>query len=91
MIVNQCMREGIPLPQRIENAPSLLPGLELYYIAFTDLMASRQTGFGLGPIWWDTIQRYCDVHGIVGEQAEDMHYHIREMDTVYMKHHSKKK
>ena len=85
------MREGIPLPQRIENAPSLLPGLELYYVTFMDLMASRNSGFGIGPIWWETVQKYCEVHGIEGDQAEDMHFHIRNLDTEYMKFSAKKK
>ena len=84
------MREGVPLPQRIENAPSLLPGLDLYYIGFMDLMASRQVGFGMGPIWWITVHQYCEVHGIVGLQEEDMHYHIKNLDTLYLKHHAKK-
>jgi hypothetical protein len=84
------MKERIPLPSKIQNAPVLLPGLELYYIAFNDLMASRMTGFGMGPLWWSTIQQYCDHHGIVGMQAEDMQYHLRELDAVYLTHVNKK-
>lgn len=84
------MREGLPLPQRIENAPSILPGLELYYTGFMDLMSSRQVGMGYGPIWWETVQRYCDHAELGYEQTEAMHYHIKNLDTVYLKHLSKK-
>lgn len=89
-IIDQCMREGIPLPDRIQNAPSLWAGLNLYYNGFHDLSASRMTGFGLGPIWWSTIQQYCDSLGLSEEQTETMHHHIREMDTAYLKHMAKK-
>lgn len=84
------MREGIPLPDRIQNAPSLWPGLTLYYNGFMDLVASRMTGFGLGPIWWSTIQTYCEAMGLSEDQTEAMHHHVKEMDTAYLKHMSKK-
>ena len=84
------MREGLPLPQRLENAPSLLPGLELYYMGFMDLMASRQVGFSVGPIWWETVQKYCETYRLGEEQTEDMHYHIRNLDTVYLDYQQKK-
>jgi hypothetical protein len=80
----------MPLPQRIANAPSLLPGLEVYYIGFMDLQASRQTGFGLGPLWWGTIQEYCEKKELSVEQTEAMHFHLRNLDTIFLKHHEKK-
>lgn len=84
------MREGIPLPHKIENAPSLLPGLELYYIAFIDLMASRQMGFAVGAIQWEVVQYYCDSHRLRKDQCDDMHYHIKNLDTFYINHSAKK-
>ena len=84
------MKHGLPLPEKIENAPSLWPGLELYYIGFMDLMASRQMGMGVGPITWGTIQEYCDKKGLDSEQTEAMHSHIRDMDQVYITHAQKK-
>ena len=84
------MRDRLPLPDRIQNAPSLMVGLELYYEAFMDLMASRMTGFSIGPIWWQTVQNYAEAQGFSSDQRGDLHYHIREMDTVYMQHMAKK-
>lgn len=89
-IIQQAVKHGLPLPEKIENAPSLRPGLELYYIGFMDLLASRQVGMGMGPIWWTTIQEYCEKKGLDLEQTEAMHHHISAMDNVYMKHSQKK-
>lgn len=90
MIIEQAEKHGLPLPEKIENAPSLLPGLELYYAGFLDLMASRQVGMGIGPLWWGTIQDYCDRKGLDEEQTEAMHFHLKMMDIVYLKHMQKK-
>ncbi len=85
------MRSGLPLPDRIQNAPSILPGLELYYKGFLDLNTSRAfTGFGIGPIGWLVIEQYCNVMELEQEQREDMHHHIAALDAVYMKHMQKK-
>lgn len=84
------MSHGLPLPEKIQNAPSLKPGLELYYLAFQDLMASRSTGMGMGPIWWSTIQTYCEAKGFDEDQTFAAHQHLKAMDTAYLKHVTKK-
>jgi len=83
-IIGQSMKHDLPLPEKIANAPSLLPGLELYYQAFDDLMSSRQLGMSVGPLSWETVQKYCDFMSLGPVQTEAMHYHMREMDTVYL-------
>lgn len=80
-----------PLPEKIANAPSLLPGLELYYKGFMDLISSRMIGMGPGPIWWDTIQTYCERTNLDDIQTEAMHHHVKNMDEVYLKHVDSKK
>lgn len=89
-IITQSIKAGWDLPEKIKNAPSLLPGLELYYNGFKDLEASRQIGFSPGPIWWQTVQEYCDKMGLDEEQTEAMHYHVKALDTVYLKNMMKK-
>jgi hypothetical protein len=84
------MSHGLPLPEKIQNAPSLRPGLELYYIAFQDLMASRPVGMGVGPIWWSTVQTYCEAKHLSEDQTDAMHNHIKAMDAAYLKHMNKK-
>jgi len=86
------MRENRPLPERIQNAPSLNAGLELYYKAFMDLMGTRQIGGfgGIGPIGWDVIQYWGESSGLSSDQKEALHYHVKAMDEKYIAHYSKK-
>lgn len=78
------------MPEKIQNAPSLMPGLELYYLGFLDLMESRIAGMGVSPIWWNVIQAYCEANGLDEFQTFAMHYHIKNMDRAFIKHQNKK-
>lgn len=87
----QAVKSGLPIPSRIENAPSIAPGLELYYMGFLELTSSRSMGgFGIGPIPWLAIEQYCRMMELDAEQAEAMHHHVTEMDRAYIKHQQKK-
>lgn len=83
-ILEQCQRERLPLPDRIQNAPQLDIGLELFYGAFFDICNCR-TGMGDGPISWQVVQEYAMVNEFDDEQIDDLHYHIAKMDEAYMK------
>lgn len=85
------MREGLPLPSRIKNAPQLIFGLALYLQAFNNLTYSRSYGFVPGPIPWSAIEDYCLKYGLDEEQAQDMHYYIRVMDNAYLEYLDKKR
>ena len=90
-IIRQAVRSGLPLPDRIQNAPSILPGLELYYIGFLDLTSSRSLGgFGIGPIPWLAIEQYSQVMELDEDQRFAMHHHVAEMDKAYIRHMQKK-
>lgn len=89
-IMEQCLREGLPFPDKIANAPNLLQGLELYYHAFNDLSDSRQMGMEMGPIPWKVVHDYCVSYGIDGDQKEEMHYHIKQLDSAFLDFHKKK-
>ena len=86
VIIEQCAREGLPLPDAIKNAPSLWPGLSLFYIAFMDLTTCRAMGNIEGPIPWLAVNAYCDAKGIRGDQRADMLYHVGSLDRTYMKY-----
>ena len=81
---------GLPIPETIQNAPELRIGLQLYLSAFMDLSSSRAVGMGIGAIPWVAVHDYCERLEIVGEQREDMMYHIDQLDGVYIKHRSEK-
>jgi hypothetical protein len=86
-IIEQCIRYRQPLPDKIANAPRLLLGLEMFYVAFADLTTCRYPGDKIdGRISWKAITDWCDAFGIVGEQREDVYHHIFKMDEVYLDH-----
>ena len=87
----QCFREGLPLPERIANAPALGLGLEIFYIGFHDLSSSRSVGMDIGPISWQTINDYCRSLDLPEEQALAMHFHVGKMDAAFLEYRRKKK
>lgn len=82
----QCQREGLPLPQKIANAPGLHMGLELYYDAFWELNTCRRVA-----IPWSEIVRYANEYDLNEEQRIWLSYLVRELDQAYLKHHAPKK
>ena len=65
-------------------------GLELFYMAFMDLTSCRGQSYGSeGPIGWLSINDYCRVHGIIGEQREDLIYHVQRLDAAYLEYKTK--
>lgn len=91
-IIQQCMRERLPLPESIANAPQLHLGLELYFDAFFDLSTCRTVGLaGAGPIPWSSIRDYAVTFELSEEQMEDLFYYVRVMDNAFMAYHRPKK
>jgi len=81
----------MPLPDRIQNAPELFLGLELFYVAFMNLSSCRSQGYGTeGPIGWLQINDYCITYGIIGEQRDDLIYHVQHLDETYLGFKTKK-
>jgi len=85
-ILDQCYKHRMPIPDKIQNAPQLLDGLDLYYTGFMDLTTCREIGMVEGPISWTNMAGYCKFHNITGEQAEDFLYFVSRMDSTYLKH-----
>lgn len=84
------MRDGLPLPKKLANAPELEPGLQFYLGAFYDLDSCRQAGFDIGPIPITAIMLYGQLVGCEGEDYDDLINHVRALDGVYMEHMRKK-
>ncbi|WVW77405.1 tail chaperonin [Stenotrophomonas phage vB_SmaS_Bhz59] len=78
------MRFGMPVPDRIANAPDLDMGLGLYYQGFLDLTSCRQIGMGIGPISLLSVLEYCVINGIEGEQREDFVWLVTHLDAKYL-------
>lgn len=85
------MRQGMPIPKRIQNAPVLLMGLEVFLVGFLDLTGSRQLGMGgSGPIPWAAVREYCLLTDLDEDQMDDMHYHIGRLDAVWQNYQAQK-
>lgn len=86
-IARQAYVNRHPLPDRIENAPKLLPGLELYLVAVLDLDSERLEG----QIPWSSIAHYSDFYGFDEWQSEDLFYFVRALDGVILDRRAKKR
>lgn len=82
-ILEMAAKQGMPIPPSIENAPELLPGLEIYYHAFLNLTTDRTFGMAEGPIPWSAMDRYARRHGIEGFDFDRFVVIMRIMDTAY--------
>lgn len=83
-IAKQAVRSGQPIPDRIANAPELLPGLQLYMQAFFDLDSERSHAMGLVVIPWSSIASYAQTFEFDEMQTEDLLYFIRRMDSSHI-------
>ena len=88
-IREQAKLTGAKRPDRIANKPEVINGLEMYWKAFTDLMADRELGMGEGPIRWTAISDWAARRGINGDDFERLVFLLREMDSVYMEHRNR--
>jgi len=84
------MRERLPLPDRIANAPQMYLGLELYYDAFWELGSCRALGWSVGPIPWVAINDYAVAFDLDEEQRETLSYMVRVLDQAYLGYHAPK-
>lgn len=78
------MRERLPLPKAIQEAPMLHMGLELYYDAFLELTTCRPIGMAMGSIPWNVIKDYAVAFNLDEEQRADLFYYIRMIDNAYL-------
>lgn len=82
-IIEQALMRGLPVPDMIRNAPELLPGLDLYFVAFLELSTCRPaTMAGVGPIPWTAIDQYAVAGGFTGDQRGTLFYCVRAMERA---------
>ncbi len=84
-IAKQSFRAGQPLSERIQNAPELRIGLQLYIQAFFDLDSERSHAQGLAAIPWTSINEYAKVFDFDEEQTDDLFFFIRKLDASHLK------
>lgn len=89
-IIEQAAQQGFPLPDKIANAPELLPGLEMYLTAFNRLSTCRQIGMSIGPIPWTAIGVYADQMEFDEEHRDLLYFFIESLDIAFLNWSAKK-
>lgn len=84
------IRRRQPLPDVIANAPQILPGLEMYYEAFTELSTCRPMGMSIGPIPWTAIDQYGLRHGFEADGFEYLVRMVRALDDAFLAYSQRK-
>jgi hypothetical protein len=85
-VLKKAGRRGGKLPDVVENAPTLQPGLIYYYLIWQELSADRQIGFGLGPIPSSSIRCYCKDEQLTDDETYDVTYLVRALDRAFLDH-----
>lgn len=91
-IREQAHKQGLPLPDRIKNAPELMVGLGFYYTAFIELSSERHIGMAEGRIPLTAIREYAKECGLYEdwEEYERLKYLVWAMDAAYLDWREKK-
>lgn len=85
-VVQQLVREGLPVPDTFTSPPELRPGLELFLDAFFDLDSERQSGT---PIPWRAMRDYAIAYGFTEEQTNDLFFFVRALDEEHLTRQAK--
>lgn len=80
------MRSNQPLPDPIANAPEIPLGLGFFYKIFQELCSERTDGYIPGS----AIRAYCRDEDIYGELADDVAYHVKNLDHALLEFRRKK-
>jgi len=90
-ILEQCYRHNLPIPEKIKNAPEILPGLQFYYTAFYDLGSCRMGGMSEGEIPWVAVKSYAEWYELDEFEFYDFWKAIKQMDMVYLNYRASKR
>jgi len=72
------------------NAPELLFGLDLYWVAYQELTTCRPVAFGGSlPIPLTSVVEYARLYELDEEQTEDLSYVVRRLDEAFLDHERK--
>ncbi len=84
-LIRRARAERKPVPEKIRNAPQLLPGLGFFFQAFLALSSCRPLGMQEGRIPWTAAFQYGQDNGLDHEEFEDMWILVSFMDAAYLK------
>lgn len=74
--------QGGPIPPQLLGRPDLLPGLELYLIAYLDLRSCAPDG---GATPWTAVRAWADEMRLAGDQRLALFHHCKALDAALLK------
>lgn len=89
-MIEQAKRNRMPIPERVMNAPIIIPGLDFYLTAFLVLSSERQNGMGEGRIPWSKTREYALHYGLNDVEFEILWELITRIDGAYLEWQSKR-
>lgn len=78
------LEKGRPPPPWFEENVDLLPGEDLYIIAFRELTTERQLGMSMGPIPVSQIKKWAVEYGFDDTMRSVFVRFVRALDIAYM-------
>lgn len=85
LLAKQHKDAGLPIPDRIKNAPQLEQGLQIYLQAFFDLDTERSHAMGYVKIPWSAMNSYAKALELDEETRDDLIHLISTMDDAHIK------
>lgn len=85
ILTERALKEGMPIPDRIANAPDIFPWLMLYMRAFFALDTHRSHSQGVSRIPWLAIEQYARINEFDTQQKEDLHFFTSRLDDFMCK------
>jgi hypothetical protein len=89
-LIEQAKRNRMPIPERVMQAPLLIPGLDFYLTAFLTLSSERQVGMGEGRIPWSKTKDYALHYGLDDVEFDILWELITRVDGAYLEWQSKR-
>lgn len=74
---------GMPIPNRIQNAPELRLGLQLFFNAFAELDTEREGSGENSRIPLSAVRDWAVYNELGEDQRDDLLHHVRAMDAAY--------
>lgn len=88
--MRECYRNGVPIPDKFNNAPRLLPGLDLYFSAYEELVSFMNVHRDRPPILWADVHSYAMHHGFTHDQRRMLMKAVAELEGVNINWHTNK-
>ena len=89
-IIKIAYKSRMPVPDKFNKAPTLLPGLELYFSAYDELVSFHTINAERPPILWADVHEYAKHHRFDSDQRENLMHYVRDLEQAALTWRRKK-